>query len=79
MDMKARYIIRHHPNLFTELLVETEDGKIQQIEDRWTWAETREYCRRALELRGIAPDITKPEPHTEVFPWVELEAACIGS
>lgn len=70
--MRARYIIRHHPNLFTEILIEEEGKQPVQIETRLGWGVSREYCRQALEERGIKPTIERIDPHTEVFPWVEI-------
>lgn len=70
--MKARYIIKHHPGLMTEILVEQEGQKPQVVEDRFDWGVAREYCRDSCKARGVKPEITKPDPHTEVFPWVEI-------
>lgn len=71
--MKARYIIKHHPGLYTSLMVELSDGKPPyEIERRLSWGDTREYCRKSLEFRGIYPAIECPEPMIEIFPWVEV-------
>jgi len=69
--VKARYIIRHHPGLFTEILVE-RDGQVPvQTETRYSWGVAREYCRDNVKAHGVEPVIEKPDAYTEVFPWVE--------
>lgn len=75
--MKARYVIEHHPGLFTELRLEYEDNRppTRVPTPDWTWAETREYCRQSMRERGIEPEIqTDPARmrYVEFFPWVEI-------
>lgn len=70
---EVRYVIRHHPMLFTEVMVEYKDtGKREQIEHRFDWGVSREYCRQSLKERGIDPVIERPEPYVETFPWVKI-------
>lgn len=70
--MKARYLIVHHPGLFTSIQVERDDGSKQEIENRFTWAVSREYCRDGCKSRGIEPVIERPQPHVEIFPWITI-------
>ena len=69
---EVRYVIRHHPGLMTEIMIERRDGSLQQIETRYNWADARTYCCENLKHRGITPVIEKPEHYVETFNWIMI-------
>ena len=71
--MRARYIIRHHPGLMTEIIVETEGQGEKQIEDRFSLFDSTDYVRRSCEGRGLAPFVfERPDHNTYIAPWITL-------
>ena len=70
--MEVRYVIRHHPGLMNEIKIQHRDGREQQIETRYNWAEARTYCCNVLKHRGITPVIESPERYVETFNWVTV-------
>ena len=71
--MEVRYRIQHHPGLMTEIMVEYKDGKKQQVETRYNWAEARTYCLGNLKARGLTDvPIETPERYVETFPWITI-------
>lgn len=73
--MQARYIIRHHPNLETQVFVAFGDGteRIEQIVTRGlTLLQSEEYCRGGYRNRGVEPRFERTGEHEQTGPWVEL-------
>lgn len=80
---RVRYIVTHHPGLFTEVHCETEGSGKALITPNYSLIDSLSYCVGGYASRGVTenPDVVKgvywgmfakPDENTYVGPWVEV-------